>query len=226
MGIEDFIRKYISKLKTGDSDINSIIQVLGISLCSAGHIERTPDVDSLMLTILTGYQNNLYSEEEALELLKMISTGDISGLTTTLSTLPTEGILDETVAYGEASYGSYYGFGGGSSSGGKGSDVTVDVESDGLQQVASEYDAIESEIAAIDITIPILISTYAAPIKTDITTGKNKVSKALSELKTSMVEILNITAETDECVKDMDLENISFADIGQVLYERGTPVTR
>ena len=62
MGIEDFIRKYISKLKTGDSDINSIIQVLGISLCSAGHIERTPDVDSLMLTILTGYQNNLYSE--------------------------------------------------------------------------------------------------------------------------------------------------------------------
>lgn len=224
MDIKAYILKYITKLKNGETEVNTLIQMFGLSLCSQANIERTSDIDSLISTILTGYQNGLYSDAEAVNLLEMISTGDIEGLKLQLSSLPSEAALEEVTGYEEASYGSYYGGGGGgsssSSSKNDAEDVTTNIETDDLLKVTTEYGNIESELMSIELTIPTLVATYASKIKTDVDTGKKEISKSLTKLKTSMVEILNINSDLDESIKDIDMESITFTNINKVIYDR------
>ena len=56
--------------------------------------------------------------------------------------------------------------------------------------------------------------------KVEWNSGKKEISKSLTKLKTSMVEILNINSDLDESIKDIDMESITFTNINKVIYDR------
>ena len=207
------IRENLAALKSGEATVESIAKIFWINACSLANIERTPELESLFIEILTKYQEGLFDENIVINLFKGVATGNISEVYNFVTTY-----TGETEEYPDEPTESYYGGGGGSSSS-KSKEVIVDIDYERLSDFISKYDEMEAEVDSIDITIPEDLGE-AAPIKTTVDSGKSEIVGYLGELKQSLVEILNITAEADAAIKDIELGKISFKDLSNVIYDR------
>ena len=224
MDIEAFIRQYLALFKNGSIDLDKLTQILSINLCSMANIERTPEIDTLIANILTGYQMDEITDDIVLGYFRDIYTGNIANI----DYVPGGMVPEEDL--GDSYGGDSYGGGGGGGSGGSGgsgstsnktvNDITVSIDPDKLMSATSMYNEIVNDVAGIELVVPESVASYTEPINTAIQTGKDEISNHLSDLRKSLVEILNITAETDECIKDMDLNNLTFENISQVIYNR------
>ena len=215
MDIESNIRENLTAFRNGEATLENVSQVLWINLCSSAQIERTPAIKSLIDEIITKYQDDIFNEDTVVDLFLKIASGNLDEVYTYM-TMYSEEIVD----YGGDSYGSYSGGGSGGSSKKNSSEVTVDVDYEKLNSIMSKYEELENEINEIELNESSLVSAYVEPLKIAIQNGKSEVTGYLDELKKSIVEILNITADIDDAIKDIELDNITFADISKVIYDR------
>ena len=198
----NIVRDNLSALTTGEATIESVAKVLWINACSLANIERTPELENFFIEILTKYKEGIFDENTIIDLFQKVATGNMAEAFNYVATYTSE--LEE---YVDESTDTYYGGGGGSSSK-KSSETIVDI------------DELEKELNSIEITIPPLLESYAGSISAIVQNGKSESTGYLSELKQSLVEILNITAETDQAIKDIELGKISFKDLSSVVYDR------
>lgn len=212
----NIVRDNLSALTTGEATIESVAKVLWINACSLANIERTSELENFFIEILNKYKEGIFDENTIIDLFQKVATGNMAEAFNYVATYTSE--LEEYVDESTDTY--YGGGGGGGSSSKKSSETIVDIDYERLNSFISKYDELEKELNSIEITIPPLLESYAGSISAIVQNGKSESTGYLSELKQSLVEILNITAETDQAIKDIELGKISFKDLSSVVYDR------